>query len=381
MSDVNTAPDITQVQTGGEGGHETQAPLSLRDHLESAFKADADKQAEGAPAEGPAKVAKAATASETSSETPARNELGQFVKQSDKAAEPKTPSGEPRAGGPKAPQVNLGAEPPKPEAIAPPAAWSPAAKAAFDALPPVVKSEIAKREADWNTGTAQRNQDAERLNRLHQVLAPYGQRFQLAGINEAQAVQQLLTASDYLQNDPVNALIYLARTHGVDPRQFAQVFAGAQGQQPQVPREVQQLYGEVQALKQNLDQERQAARNAQYQQMLDQVATFSQDSRHPYFENVREPMAALIETGGASDLEDAYEKATWGHAEIRPLLIQQQLEEQQRAALEAAKAKAAQARHASGSITGSPSPGAVSGLNGSKLSLREELQKNWNELA
>lgn len=366
----------TAAPDAGEGAAPA-APRSLRDTLKAAFDEDAAKQ-EGTPSAAPAKTG-AAPAAPASGETPARNELGQFVKTADAKGEPKTPGAEPRAADPKAPKT--GAEPAQPAVISAPAAWSPAAKAAYAQLPEVVRNEIAKREQDWDKGLAQRSQDAERLNRLHQVLAPYAERLQLAGLTESQAVQQLFAASDYLRRDPVNALIYLAQTHGVDPRAFAQVLMGGQGQQPQVAPEVRQLYGEFQALKQGLDSERSQARNAQYQQMLSQVESFAKDPQHAYFENVREPMAQLVESGRAKDLQDAYEQATWAHPEIRPLLIQQQLEVQQKAAADAARAKSAQARHASGSITGSPSPGVMPGANGSKLSLRDELRKNFEEFS
>jgi hypothetical protein len=317
-------------------------------------------------------------APEGAGEAQQRNELGQFVKQSDKGpAEPKQP-GEPRAATPKAPK--LGADAAPPEVIAP-ASWSPAAKQAFAALPEVIKSEITKREQDWNAGLAQRSSEAERLNRLHQVLGPYAERFRLAGIGEAQAVQQLFAASDYLDRDPVNALLYLARTKGVDPRLLAQVFTGNGQGQPQVSPEYQQLAGQVQALTQTLQQRDYDQVNAQYQHMLGQVETFARDAAHPYFENVRAPMADLIQMGLATSLEEAYQQATWGHPEIRPFLLQQQAAEAAKAAADAARAKAAQARHASGSITGSPSPGATSGSNGSRLSLRDELRQNFAEFS
>jgi hypothetical protein len=368
---IPATPDPTGA---GEGAAEPKR--SLREELEAQFAADGERQ-------GAAEETSAAPAAGVPTGDKARNELGQFVKQEHKAGEPTTPSasGEPRAAAPKVESQALATGTAKPEAIAPPASWSPAAKAEFAKLPPLIQAEVNKREQDWNTGQAQRTQDAERLNRLHSVLGPRQEWLRLRGVDEARAVEQLFAASDFLDRDPVQALLYLARQTGVDPRMLAQAYVGnGTTQVATQPNDgLTQLHQKVQSLEQTLAQREQAAEQAQMDQLMEAVAQFAADPGHPYFENVRSAMSALVRSGEASSLDEAYERATWGHPEIRPILLQQQQETAAKAAREAAQAKVAQARHAAGSVTGSPTPGIDPGLNGSKRSLREELEVQWAE--
>jgi hypothetical protein len=45
--------------------------------------------------------------------------------------------------------------------------------------------------------------------------------------------------------------------------------------------------------------------------------------KHPYFENVRQQMASIVEAEGI-DLETAYEREIWANPKIRPILMSEQ---------------------------------------------------------
>jgi hypothetical protein len=52
-----------------------------------------------------------------------------------------------------------------------------------------------------------------------------------------------------------------------------------------------------------------AQQQAQYQQMVTAVNVFAADPAHPYFQQVRERMADLVQTGRATSLQQAYDMA------------------------------------------------------------------------
>ena len=290
----------------------------------------------------------------------------------------------PRAAG--EPSASPSGQPPAGEGktIAPPSSWSATAKAEFAKLPEVIRQEVLKREADIERGKAQWDQKAARLNRLDAVLAPRTERFRLAGIDEAHAVQALLAAQDLLERDPVSGLSYLARQYGVDLRRSAQ--PPGPGQQPpqgraQLPPELRRIAEEVQTLKGVFAQQQNAAEHARRSESLTHVQGFAADPSRLYFENVREAMAGLLRAGRASDLDDAYQQATWSDPEIRALFLREQAGQAQLQARGAASAKVADARRASGSVTGSPSPGATPGRTSPTATLRDELEAAFRDHA
>ena len=340
---------------------------SLRDELSAAF-AEASDDAGAAPS------ALAATA-----ESRARDEQGRFAPRADGQAQ----STEPRT--PQAPAAPANAQAAPAEAVqtsGPPPSWSAAAKAEFDKLSPVLKQEVLKREADIERGRAQWQQGAERLNRLDAVLAPHRERIAASGASDDQVIASYFEAERQLRTDPVNAIASLARSYGVDLR----VFGNGQAQQPQQAQlspELQRIAQQVDALTNAQVQQQRQAQESERNQVMTHIQSFASDPANLYFDNVAEKMAALLKSGQAKDLPDAYQQATWADPQIRPLLLQQQAGAQATQTAEAARAKAAQARRASGSVTGSPAPGASPARGGQNpnASVRDDLMAAFSEHA
>ena len=317
-----------------------------------------------------------------SDDEPSRDEQGRFATVGEGTNPPAARTAtttEPKTPGP-ADEPSDGAEPRR--TISPPPSWSAAAKADFEKLPEHIRQEVLKREADIERGKAQWDQKANRLNRLDAVLQPRTERFRLAGIDEAQALQALFAAQDYLERDPAGGLSYLARQYGVDPRALAPPGGGRQPQAGAQPSpHLTALAQEVQTLKGALAQQQRRAEQAQRSERVNQVRAFATDPANLYFENVRERMAGLLKAGTAKDLPDAYQQATWADPEIRQVLLRQQEAQRQATAQDAARAKAAQARHASGSVIGSPAPGSTPGRAAPAPTLRDELLNAWSHHA
>jgi hypothetical protein len=358
-SDLEDFTDTAAEPLAGEA-----EDLSLREELANAL-ADAGEGAAAAPVPSAA----AAPARDPHS----RDALGRFARVERALNEPEAPGAE---AGPDAAEAA--------RTTAPPPAWSAAAKADFQSLPDHIRKEVLKREADMERGRAQWQSGAERLNRLDAILGPRADMIRMRGMDEAGAVQALFAAQDLLERDPLGGLRHLARTYGVDPRALA--MAGAP-QQPQIPSGAQPLAPitalarDVETLKGALAQQRQRAEAAHRAGVMDQVQAFAADPAHLYFENVRGRMFALMRAGQAKTLDEAYQQATWADPDVRSQLLRQAEAGRRTQASDAARAKAAQARHASGSITGSPSPGSVPGRGGPAPTLRDELMSAWTQHA
>lgn len=354
-----------------------EAP-SIRDALTSAFAADAAAAPAGANSEPPAaKAPKAPAADGNAQEKQGREADGRFAAASKEGQNPKSETSA------ASPAAEAGSN----QTIRPPASWSATAKSEFDKLPPVIQQEVLKREGEINAGMAQWDQKGQRLNRLDQVLAPRQERLRLAGIDEVQALQVLFAAQDMLESpDPrtrAAAIQHLARQSGVDLRSLVGSPAAQQpGQQAQpAPAALDTLMREVASLKQGFTQQQQAVHQQSVSETQKQIETFAADPTNRYFANVRADMGRLIAAGQATSLKDAYDQACWANPEIRGLLIKEQqavgIAEQERQQRE----RAAAARRASGSVTGSPAPGSAQVRTGPAKSIREALQDNWDALS
>lgn len=347
-------------------GDENQTEdLSLHDELASAFaEAGGDPPVNDFDAGAPVPPAPPETQQQIADRQ--RDEQGRFAKALEQ--EQNSPQVVP-------PLAGQGSAQPAP--ISPPPSWSATAKAEFLKASPVIQQEVLKREKDMEAGNAQWQEKGERLNRLDAILAPRRERHQLAGLDDVRAVQTLFAAQDYLERDPYAAIAYLARQSGVDLTRYANGGAQMQAAQPPMHPQLQALLNEVNSLKGTVSQQQSAQQDAARTGYVQQVQAFASDPKNLYFANVERDMAALITSGQAQGLQDAYEKATWAHPEIRPLLIA----EQSKAQGAASQARANAARQASGSVIGSPMPGSAPANGGPAPSLREELERAFSASA
>lgn len=240
------------------------------------------------------------------------------------------------------------------ESIRPPASWTPAAKAKFATLDPEVQKEVLRREQDVEKGFRDRAEQLKRYEPLENILAPRRALWAAQGLDEASAIKTLLAAQDLLEQDPRKGLEFLAKSYGVDLAQpvQGQAFAPQPAGNSPTP--------EFTALQQELaDLKRQMATQSEAG-LVSQIEAFRQDPKNLYFENVREDMAVLLNSGKAKDLPEAYEMACWMNPEIRALLQTPQVAPVP--AQDVSRKKAA-----GSSVTGSPAQavGAVPNPNGS----------------
>jgi hypothetical protein len=251
-------------------------------------------------------------------------------------------------------------------AIRAPASWSPAAKATFDKLPPEVQQAVAKREQEIDHGLRRKSEEVKRYEPLEQVLAPRRAQWAAQGMDEVHAVKTLLAAQDLLEKNPMQGLEFLARSYGVNLNT-----AQPQGQ-PYQAQPARDSHPEIAALKQQLQVLQNQVQTAQTAPIVSQIDAFQNDPANLYFENVRDDMAVLLHNGKASDLKEAYEMACWMRPDIRPFLQTAQ------APAAPVQGKAAQARRAAVSVTGSPGQTRIPKSNGS---IEDDIRAAFEEVA
>jgi hypothetical protein len=312
------------------------------------------------PAETPA-----SSSVEQSTSERARDELGRFApKETNEPEQPREQAPADQKTKPAAePQGQEAKADPAPETIRPPATWSAEAKAAFINAPRDVQQQMLRAVEDMEKGKQTWETKAEAFNRLDKVIAPHREKWALNGVQEDQAIAQLLAAQNFLERDPVSAIRWLAQSYNLNLEQvFGRPAAHPQGQQPvnvQQAPVIQQLAQQVQTLQQqiaNRDLQEQEAHRAS---MLNEIERFATDPAHMYFENVRAEVAALIRIGDQTNdnrpiserLKEAYTRACRANDTVWKLI---QADEDKRAK-EALRAR--DARNAAGSVAGAPGPG------------------------
>ena len=252
-------------------------------------------------------------------------------------------------------------------AIRAPASWSPAAKATFDKLPPEVQQAVAKREQEIDHGLRRKSEEVKRYEPLEQLIAPRRALWAAQGMDEASAIRTLLAAQDLLEKDAVQGIQFLAKSYQIDLSRLAQ----PQGQ-PYQAQPARDSHPEIAALKQQLQVLQSQVQTAQTAPIVSQIDAFQNDPANLYFENVRDDMAVLLHNGKASDLKEAYEMACWMRPDIRPFLQTTQ------APATPVQDKAAQARRAAVSVTGSPGQTRVPKSNGS---IEDDIRAAFEEVA
>lgn len=195
---------------------------------------------------------------------------------------------------------------------------------------------IEQRETEFVKGVSAYRDEAMKAKALQDAVTPYMPVFQQFGVEPAQHVQSLLATHHALvTGTPEQKIAVLARAaaeYGVP----LQALAG-QGVDPQQMHALQEL----QTLRQTVGHLQMT------QQQRDQMETQSQidafKSNAPFFAEVRETMAGLLQSGHASDLKTAYEKACRLNDDVWAKVQAEQSAQAQREAAQRAQAKKAAA--------------------------------------
>lgn len=195
--------------------------------------------------------------------------------------------------------------------------------------------------------------------------------FEQHGLIPERALPEIVQAWQALVNNPREVLPELAKRFGVDMASLGNQTAPQQSN-AWVDPEIAALKSELAELKQQAEaraRQEQAVAAAEQQRFYQTVSSELQDfaKGKTDFEVLRQDMAALLRSGAAKDLQDAYEKAAWANPQTRATRIEaeRKAEEAKRLA-EAEKARRAAAVNVRSDSRVNPAPAA---------SLRETLER------
>lgn len=360
---------------------------SLRDALSQQL---ADPGSAPAQEPAPAEANEPAALTQPSPDRP-RDESGRFAPRDPAQAQPSAQPVAKAAAAAAQPGAAPAEAQPQPEAtdkpLGPPPGFSPTTKAAWNKPEwsaedvASLKRDVAKRETEIERGFAKL--------RDYKDLDPYVSMATNSGTTLPEAVKRYVEAENFLERDPIGGLRWLCQNYKVDPRQLLGDGTSAQPQppaqpngqpQPQQPQPQVDLRPVMEPIMQELRQLRSIVYGDKQAQTQQTVSAFFADPANKYAENVADQMAAMIQSGQATDLKDAYDKACWWNPEIRGLLIKE--DQDRKAADQAAKAKKAadQARQAGRSITGGMGAANAPGPSASD-NLRATLEEQFASAA
>ena len=237
----------------------------------------------------------------------------------------------------------------------PPASWKKDYHEDWKAAPARIQEYAWQREEQMKAGYEPLRAKAEYADQMQQVVQPFMQTISGLGIDAPRAVKALLEADHALRystpEQKLQLFNRLAQQYGVNLGQMEGL-----PQQTLADPAVYALQNELNAVRGEVNTWKQQQEQAQNQTLLGEIGQFSQKAEH--FEEARPAMIQLLQSGMATDLQDAYEKAI----RLDPNLfdaVQQSKQADVDATKRAAANKAAKSARAAAVSVKSSTPGAA----------------------
>lgn len=188
----------------------------------------------------------------------------------------------------------------------PPASWKKDYHEDWKAAPARIQEYAYQREEQMKAGYEPLRAKAEYADQMQQVVQPFMQTISGLGIDAPRAVKALLEADHALRystpEQKLQLFNRLAQQYGVNLGQMEGL-----PQQTLADPAVYALQNELNAVRGEVNTWKQQQEQAQNQTLLGEIGQFSQKAEH--FEEARPAMIQLLQSGMATDLQDAYEKA------------------------------------------------------------------------
>lgn len=318
----------------------SEKPGSMDDTIRNAYRASQQRAAQPAESGEPVDAESQEATQEPRTNSAGRliDEQGRFIKKDGTvvATEQEADLAEP------AKETHAEPVAAKPHDAAP-NTWRKEASVDFAKLPENVRQEIHKREQDFHKGVEQYKGWANVGQMLHKEIQPYQEMIKAANTNAPTVIKSLLSMQHKMMTgspeEKSALLLQIASDNGIDISSLTSAPQQVDQSTVQVDPRLATALQRIDKLESHLTtQERQRA-EAEFSSKVDEVTRFGSDPKHEHYETVREDMAALIETGRASDLDDAYNKAIWINPDTRAKLLTKQ--DQERARKQAEDAAAA----------------------------------------
>jgi hypothetical protein len=184
-----------------------------------------------------------------------------------------------------------------------PSSWKKDYEEHWGKLDPTLQDYIQQREADYAKGVSTYKNQWDMAAPIMETVRQFEPLLQHHGVAPQQWISQLGNAHAKLvmgsPEQKLETFAQLANDYGVNLGQLT----GQSGYDPQFS----QLAQELNQIKNQWSSFQSQQEMAEQTQLQSEIASFKDDK--PYFEEVRETMAGLLQNGMANDLQSAYDKA------------------------------------------------------------------------
>jgi len=189
----------------------------------------------------------------------------------------------------------------------PPSSWKREYHEPWQTVDPKLREYIWQRDEETRNGVEPLRVKAQFAEQMQQAIQPYENTIRGLGIQPAQAVQALMQADHVLRTSaPEQKRAYLAQL----AQQYGITLDGSEYYPPAggpVDPMIYNLQNELNSVRGEIVGYKQQQEEAQNQTLLSEINSFADKAE--YFEDARPTMIQLLQSGVATTLEDAYEKA------------------------------------------------------------------------
>jgi hypothetical protein len=226
-----------------------------------------------------------------------------------------------------------------------PNTWRKEMAETWKALPETARQEIHKREQDFHNGVKQYKDAAGFGASMAQEMLPYQEIMRQQGVSPQSVVRDIMASLKTMvtgsEESKAAEFLKLASTYGIN---LDTVLSLRQRAPAQAAPELQPVLQRVQQIETRITQADQEREQAQQREDDARVQAFLNDPKNEHARTVSKQMSALLMSGQAQDMQDAYEQAIWIHPEVRPKLLEkQEAERRKKESEEAAAARKAAA--------------------------------------
>ena len=184
-----------------------------------------------------------------------------------------------------------------------PSSWKKDYEEHWGKVDPTLQDYIQQREADYAKGVSTYKNQWDMAAPIVEAIRPFEPLLRQYGVAPQQWVTQLGNAHAQLvsgtPDQKLQVFQQLANDYGIN----LGAVTGQQGYDPQFS----QLAQELNQIKNQWSSFQSQQEMIEQSQLQNEIASFRDDK--PYFEDVRETMAGLLQSGMAHDLQSAYDKA------------------------------------------------------------------------
>lgn len=190
-----------------------------------------------------------------------------------------------------------------------PVSWQKELADQWAALPEAVRQQVYKREQDFHNGISQYREAAAVGNALWSSIGPHIDTMRQMGATPQQVVNELMglwhTMVAGAPEQRRETLLRIAQQAGIDIAGSQSASTDPQGMPPDLAPVTQRL----QQIEHALQQSEQFRQQQEYENRLEEVGKFSGNPKNEWFPLVQDEMLAMIRSGYARGLQDAYDKA------------------------------------------------------------------------